>query len=76
MDAAAHQVVHQVVAVGDAVEHVVDQPLLVLERHRPLAEMGGFDCVMCHGSRLAVSDLAGTIAKRHAVCHWRKAAQA
>ena len=39
-----HQVVHQVVAARDAVEDVVDQPLLVLKRHLPGAEMSGF----CH----------------------------
>ena len=37
-----HQIVHQVVAARDAVEHVVDQRLLVLKRHLPGAEMGGF----------------------------------
>ena len=40
MQPARHQVVHQVVAPRHAVEHVVDQRLLVAERHLPEAEMG------------------------------------
>ena len=35
-----HQVVHHVVAIGDRVKHLVDQPLLGVERHAALAEMG------------------------------------
>src|SRR5690348_8581121 len=42
MQAARHQVVHQVVTRGDAVEYVVHQRLLVRERHLPIAEMGIF----------------------------------
>ena len=37
---ARHQVVHQVVAARDRMEHVVHQPLLVGQRHGLLAEMG------------------------------------
>src|SRR5690606_9028574 len=33
--------VHEIVAVGDAVKDVVDEPLLVGERHGAIAEMGG-----------------------------------
>ena len=40
MQPARHQVVHQVVAARDRMEHVVDQPLLVGKRHLPEAEMG------------------------------------
>ena len=40
VQAARHQVVHQVVAARDAAEHVVDQRLLVGERHGAVAEMG------------------------------------
>ena len=40
MQAARHQVVHQVVAASDRREHVVDQRLLVRQRHRAVAEMG------------------------------------
>src|SRR5690606_16343617 len=42
VDAAAHQVVHQVVAVGHVMEHLVDQALLVGHGHGLLAVMGGF----------------------------------
>ena len=57
MQAERHQVVHQVVAAGDAVEHVVDQRLLVRKRHFPRAELGG----VCH----CISCLFGqTIARR------------
>ena len=41
---ARHQVVHQVVAPRDRVEHVVDQRLLVVERHLAEAEMGVGAC--------------------------------
>ena len=37
---ARHQVVHEVVAARHAVENVVDQRLLVVERHLPKSEMG------------------------------------
>ena len=37
---ARHQVVHQVVAAGDRMKHVVDHALLVGERHGFFAEMG------------------------------------
>jgi hypothetical protein len=40
MHAARHQVVHQVVAPRDGVEHAVDKALLVVERHVAEAEMG------------------------------------
>ena len=40
MQAARHQVVHQVVAPRDRMEHVVDQRLLVVERHLAEAEIG------------------------------------
>ena len=40
MQAGRHQVVHQVVAAGDRMEHVVDQRLLVAKRHVTEAEMG------------------------------------
>ena len=36
-----HQIVHQVVALGDAVKHVVHQRLLVVQRHVLEAEMRG-----------------------------------
>ena len=39
VQAARHQIVHQVVAAGDLVEHVVDQALLGLQRHAAVAEM-------------------------------------
>ncbi len=39
--AAAHQIVHEVIAVGHVVEHLVDQRLLLFERHRPFPEMRG-----------------------------------
>ena len=39
---ARHEIVHQVVAARHAVKNVVDQRLLVLERHAPEAEMGIF----------------------------------
>ena len=45
---ARHQVVHQVVAARDAVEHVVDQRLLVVERHVPEAEMGVLRSACAH----------------------------
>ena len=35
VQAARHQIVHQVVAVGDAVEDVVDERLLVARRRHP-----------------------------------------
>ena len=40
MQPGRHQVVHQVVAPRHLVEHVVDQRLLVAERHLAEAEMG------------------------------------
>jgi len=43
MQAERHEIVHQVVARRDAVEHVVDQRLLVRKRHLARAEMG-----VCH----------------------------
>ena len=48
VQAARHQVVHQVVAVGDLVEDVVDLGLLLGELHRLEAEMGGVGSC-CHG---------------------------
>ena len=39
MQAARHQVVHQVVAAGDLVEDVVDQPLLGVQRDAAVAEL-------------------------------------
>ena len=41
MDARAHQVVHQVVAVGDPREQLTDQAGLVLRGHLLVAERGG-----------------------------------
>src|SRR5690606_7574623 len=38
----AHQVVHQVIAVGDVVKNLVDQTLLVLKRDGLFTEVGGF----------------------------------
>ena len=40
VDPGAHQVVHQVVARGDLVEHVIDEGLLPAERDRGETEMG------------------------------------
>ena len=40
MQPARHQVVHQIVAPRHRAEHVVDPPLLVVERHGGEAEMG------------------------------------
>ena len=40
VQAGRHQVVHQVVAARDRMEHVVDQRLLVAKRHVAVAEMG------------------------------------
>jgi len=37
---AGHEIVHEVVAAGHAAEDVVDQRLLVLERHLLETEMG------------------------------------
>src|SRR5262249_38181874 len=42
MQSARHQVVHQVIASGDRMKDVIDAPLLVLERHAFVAEMGLF----------------------------------
>jgi hypothetical protein len=39
---ARHEIVHQVVTARHAVKNVVDQRLLVLERHLPEAEIGMF----------------------------------
>ncbi len=39
MQAERHQVVHHVVAVGDLVENVVHQPLLLVQAHLALAEV-------------------------------------
>ena len=39
VQAEGHQIVHQVVAVGDPVEHVVHQALLFIQRHDALAKM-------------------------------------
>ena len=41
MQAARHQIVHDVVALGHLVEHVVDEALLLVERDIAVAEMGG-----------------------------------
>ena len=49
MQAERHQVVHQVVAVRDAVKDPVDEILLVVQRHAPVAEM----CRLCHQLHLA-----------------------
>ena len=40
VQAGRHQVVHQVIAAGHRMEHVIDQRLLVGKRHRLFAEMG------------------------------------
>ena len=40
MQSARHQVVHDVVALGDLVKNVVDHILLVVERDFGIAEMG------------------------------------
>ena len=40
VQAAGHQIVHHVVAAGDLVEHVVDEMLLLGQRHLGIAEMG------------------------------------
>jgi hypothetical protein len=42
-----HQVVHQIVAARDAAEYVVDQRLLVRERHLARAERGGVSHPWC-----------------------------
>jgi hypothetical protein len=39
---ARHEVVHQVVSVGDAAEDIVDMSLLVRQRDLPEAEIGHF----------------------------------
>jgi hypothetical protein len=39
VQAARHQVIHQVVAAGDRMKDVVDAPLLVLKGHAPIAEI-------------------------------------
>ena len=45
---AGHQIVHNVVALSDLMEHVVDQILLVVERHFGIAEMGsGLTAIVC-----------------------------
>src|SRR5690606_13506580 len=49
--AAAHQIIHQVVAVRHVVKDLVDEALLVLDGHGLLAEMGGF-ARLGHGSCL------------------------
>ena len=40
MQPARHQIVHNVVAARDLVEHVVDEPLFFRQRHLLEAEMG------------------------------------
>jgi hypothetical protein len=42
MDAAAHQVVHQVVARRDAVEHTEHAAAMLVVRHLLVAEIPGF----------------------------------
>jgi hypothetical protein len=42
VQAARHQVIHEVVATGDRMKHLVDAPLLVLEWHALIAEMSLF----------------------------------
>src|SRR6516165_3972657 len=41
MQPAGHQIVHQIVAIGHAPKHVIDQPLLVPDRYLAEAEIGG-----------------------------------
>jgi hypothetical protein len=41
MEPCRHEVVHQIVAAGDAMEHIVDQPLLLVRPDLPVA-VGGF----------------------------------
>src|SRR3546814_6072094 len=51
VDAARHQVVHQVVAAGDRFEDAADQPHLVAYRHAAEAEMGLVSSILariCH----------------------------
>ena len=63
MQPGRHQVVHQVVAPRHLVEHVVDQRLLVAERHVAKAEMG----LVAHGddhSAAAAAALHNAVALR------------
>src|ERR1700680_718444 len=53
MEAARHEVVHEVVAAGDGGEHVVDEALARLRRHLLETETGGVA-----GSRLAARGCA------------------
>ena len=40
MEAEGHQIIHQVIAVGDLMEDFVDEPLLFVQSNGPLTEMG------------------------------------
>ncbi len=53
MQTGGHQVVHQVVARGDLVEHIVHLRLLLAERNGGEAEMRGFAGLLAHGPVLA-----------------------
>ena len=59
MSAARHQIVHEVVAVGDAVEYAPDTARLVLERNVLKTKVGGFAAIAGHPRPLL--DLIGIL---------------